>query len=91
MNIKPVKTRIFRENDDVGLFIRIHIKKIPEKSVLVIASKIVALAEGRALHTAGYARKEKLIREESEQAMKTKYAWLTVKDGMVMANAGIDE
>ena len=35
--------------------------------------------------------KEKLIRQESELAIPTKYVWLTVKDGTVMASAGIDE
>ncbi|MBI4121782.1 MAG: coenzyme F420-0:L-glutamate ligase, partial [Parcubacteria group bacterium] len=35
--------------------------------------------------------KEKLIRAESDLAVPTKYVWLTVKDNMVMASAGIDE
>ena len=36
-------------------------------------------------------QKETLIRRESDAALKTKLAWLTVKSGMVMTNAGIDE
>ncbi len=35
--------------------------------------------------------KERLIRAESDLAIPTKYVWLTLKDGMVMASAGIDE
>ncbi len=35
--------------------------------------------------------KENLIRKESDFAIETKYAWLTIKDGVVMASAGIDE
>lgn len=91
MQIKPIKTRIFHENEKILSFIFKYVKKIPEKSVLVITSKIIALSEGRTVSGAGKRAKEKLIKSESEFAMKTKIVWLTVKDGMVMANAGIDE
>ncbi|OGY85797.1 MAG: hypothetical protein A3G01_03850 [Candidatus Kerfeldbacteria bacterium RIFCSPLOWO2_12_FULL_43_9] len=68
-----------------------YFKKLPEKSVVVITSKIVALAERRTAIAENAQMKEKLIRAESEFAIPTKYVWLTVKDGMVMASAGIDE
>ena len=91
MIIKPIKTRVFKEREDLVAFIAHYFKKIPEKSIVVVTSKIVALAEGR-MALAGDARtKEKLIRAESEYAIRTKYVWLTIKDGMVMASAGIDE
>jgi len=91
MEIKAIKTRIFHEDENLISFILKYFKKIPERSVLVITSKIVALSEG---HTAEYKNereKAKLIKRESEFALKTKLTWLTIKDGMVMANAGIDE
>lgn len=91
MIIQPIKTRIFQEGDDLFSFIAEHFKKIPEKSVVVITSKIVALAEKRTAVALNDKMKEKLIRKESEFAIPTKYVWLTVKDGMVMASAGIDE
>ena len=50
--------------------------------------KIVSLAEGR---TADVYRKEELIHKESVWSLKTQHVWLTIKDGHVMANAGIDE
>ena len=37
------------------------------------------------------AQKERLIVRESDAALKTPLAWLTLKDGMIMTNAGIDE
>jgi F420-0:gamma-glutamyl ligase len=49
------------------------------------------LAEGRTAQYINKAEKTKLIKNESELAIKTKYTWLTIKDGMVMASAGIDE
>ena len=91
MKITPIKTRVFEENEDLISFILRYIKNIPEKSVLVITSKIVALSEGLTVSDVSISSKEKLIKSESDFAIKTKYTWLTIKDGMVMASAGIDE
>src|SRR3989338_470716 len=91
MQVKTIKTRIFQENENLLKFILKYIKRIPENSVLVITSKIVALSEGRVVECKDKNQKIKLIKEESDFAIKTKYTWLTIKDGMVMANAGVDE
>lgn len=91
MTIRPIKTRVFREGDDLLAFITDYFKKLPEKSVIAVTSKIVALAEKRTAVAETVQAKEKLIRKESDRAIPTKYVWLTVKDGMVMASAGIDE
>ncbi|OGL87246.1 hypothetical protein A3I40_03335 [Candidatus Uhrbacteria bacterium RIFCSPLOWO2_02_FULL_48_12] len=91
MIIQPIKTRIFQEGDDLFGFITDYFKKLSEKSVIAVASKIVALAEKRTAVVENVQMKEKLIRKESELAIPTKYVWLTVKDGTVMASAGIDE
>ncbi|KKU75685.1 MAG: hypothetical protein UY01_C0006G0014 [Candidatus Nomurabacteria bacterium GW2011_GWB1_47_6] len=95
MQIKVVKTRIFREHEELIPFIFKYIKKLPEKSVLVITSKIVALSEGRTreidLSVPHDKMREQIIRSESEYMLRTKYTWLTIKDGVVMSSAGIDE
>jgi F420-0:gamma-glutamyl ligase len=91
MFIKAIKTRIYKENEPLLEFILEHIKKLKEKDVLVITSKIVALGEGRTMVVKNKKEKEKIIKQESEFAIKTKWAWLTIKDGIVMASAGIDE
>src|SRR3989338_2500323 len=91
MIILPIKTRVFQEGNDLFAFITGYFRKLREKSVVVVTSKIVALAEKRTAVAENIQTKEKLIRAESEFAMPTKYVWLTVKDGMVMASAGIDE
>lgn len=95
MQVLPIKTRIFQENEDLFKFIFKYLKKIPKKnlehSVLVVTSKIVALAEGRTVLCKNEKEKITLIKKESDFAIKTKDAWLTIKDGMVLANAGIDE
>lgn len=91
MIIRPIKTRVFQEGDDLFVFITDYFKKLSERSVIVVTSKIVALAERRTAVAENEQMKEKLIRAESDLAIPTKYVWLTVKDGMVMASAGIDE
>ena len=91
MLLTPIKTSIFKEGDDLIKFITNHVKKLPNKSILVVTSKIVALSERRTHPIYNKHTKEELIKKESEWAMETKYTWLTIKDGMVMSSAGIDE
>lgn len=91
MIIRPIKTRIFREGEDIFVFVTSYLKKIPERTIIVVTSKIVALSENRTVLVKDARAKAKLIRRESDLAMPAKYVWLTVKDGMVMASAGIDE
>ena len=91
MNITPITTKVFAENEDLFAFVLRHIKRIPERSVIVITSKIVALSEGRTAKLGTEKEKEALIRSESEFALETEYVWLTIKDGMLVANAGVDE
>lgn len=95
MKISAIKTRIFRENEDLLSFILKYVKKIPENSILVITSKIVSLSEGRTVSIdKNLSREEmrtKIIKSESNFMLRTKHTWLTIKDGMVMASAGIDE
>jgi len=95
MKIKPIKTRVFYENEDLLEFIFKYVKKIPEKSILVITSKIVALSEGRTVSidtTIPHDKmRERIIKSESDFMFRTKHTWLTIKDSMVMSSAGIDE
>ena len=91
MIVKPIKTCIFKEGENLFSFVVKYFKKLPEESIVVVTSKIVALSEKRTAIIKNNKTKEKLIRKESEFALRTKYVWLTIKDGMAMASAGIDE
>ena len=91
MNIKTIHTKVFEENEDLFAFVTRYIKKVPERSVIVITSKIVALSEGRTRIVKTEKEKDALIKEESEFAIKTPIVWLTIKDGALIANAGVDE
>jgi len=87
MHVTCVKTRIFKEGEELFAFVSSHVPKLNDGSILVVTSKIVALAEGR---IADLKDKDRIIKQESTWAVKTKYVWLTEKDGMILANAGVD-
>lgn len=91
MIIKPIKTAVFKPRENLLTFISRCIPDLIEGDVLVVTSKIVALSEGRLRKITDLAGKEKIIRAESKFSLKTKWAYLTIKDNLVMANAGIDE
>ncbi len=94
MQVMPIKTRIFQLGENLVDFILEHIKDTGERDIIVITSKIAALAENRVVPHRGENlehQKEELIKAESDTAIRTPYTWLTLKDGLVMASAGIDE
>lgn len=91
MHVHPIKTRVFKEGENLFAFVQKHVPRIKDGSILVITSKIVALAEGRIANIKDKKTKEKLIRAESDFALPTKWVWLTIRGGFVMPNAGIDE
>jgi len=91
MEIQAIKTKIFPPRHNLVEFIRTNIKTLPNKSILVVTSKIVALSEGRVSFYKNEKAKIALIKSESDWAIKTKHAWLTIKDGMILPSAGIDE
>ena len=91
MKIKTIKTRIFKPSENLIKFIEDYLPEIKEETVLLITSKIVALSEGRLVKISGDKEKVELIKKESDFCVRSKYAYITIKDGMVMASAGVDE
>ena len=91
MLIQPIKTRVFKEGEPLLPFIVRHVKGVKNGSIIVITSKIVALSEGRVRRIKDARTREHIIKSESQWRMRTKYTWLTIKDNMVMASAGVDE
>ncbi|MGB2578430.1 coenzyme F420-0:L-glutamate ligase [Elusimicrobium simillimum] len=91
MKLTPIKTRIFEEKENLTNFIFNHIPKISEGAIIVLSSKIAALSGGRTLPQLSKKDYEALIKKESSYALKTYLCYFTIKDGMVMTNAGIDQ
>lgn len=86
MQVKAIKTEIFKEGGSLLEFIQIHIPRISEGSIIAVTSKIVSLSENRTSHE----RMQTLVRKESNFFIKTKLAYLTLTKGMLIPNAGID-
>lgn len=91
MQILPLKTRIFRENEDLFSFVLKYKKKLKENSILVVTSKIVSLSEGRFVNYIDEKQKKDLIKKEGDFFLDDKNILFSVKDSMVMAFAGVDE
>ncbi|HUT85936.1 MAG TPA: coenzyme F420-0:L-glutamate ligase [Elusimicrobiales bacterium] len=91
MQIKTIKTRVFKEGENLLSFVNSCVPKIKDKSILVITSKIIALAEKRTVPFKSEKEFEKLIKSQSSIAIKSKPVWFTVKDDILMPNAGIDK
>ena len=88
MKIIAIKTVRFKEKQNLPEFIFKNLPRVKDGSIIAVSSKVAALWEGR---VAPAADREKLIKQESSAAIKTKLCYFTIKDGMVMTNAGIDE
>ena len=95
--IKPIKTDKFYLGDDLFAFLDKHLTDVREKDIVVVTSKIVALAEKRVVKKKAGTKAEKhaLVRKEADYflpAEKSQYNFmLTIKDGTLAVNAGIDE
>lgn len=91
MQVTAVHTEVFVEKADLPAFVVRFIASVREKTILAVSSKVVALWKGCTAAYENAAQKEALIVQQSQAALKTPLAWLTIKDGMIMTNAGIDE
>ena len=91
MKVTPVHTPVFKEGESLPQFIATQISVVKEKTIVVVSSKLTGLWKKCTVPYKNAAQKEKLIVQESQAALKTQLAWLTIKNGMVMTNSGIDE
>lgn len=97
MKVKAIKTKLFKppKDDLLGEIIK-RIKRLHERSVLVIASKVVSIHQGRCIPKAKVPHKDELIQKEADRylprsAVPNGYAVLTVKNNILIPTAGIDE
>lgn len=97
MIITVVKTPLIKPGDNLFDVIKNSIDKIPEKSVLVITSKIISFCQNRVVKktTGDKSEKHKLVKQEADYYLgphSSKYnIMLTIKGYTLAVNAGIDE
>lgn len=99
MKVTAIKTRKFLPpKDDLFSLLKESFSKIKlkEKSIIVVTSKIVSIWQGRCLSIEKGVTKDMLIKQEADMyidrdAIPGKFVILTMKDGILIPSAGIDE
>lgn len=104
MIVTSVKThKITQKDKDVLQILDRYIKKLPEKSVVAVTSKIVSICEGRIIRAQRLEfgiqnkknQKDRLVEKEADLYLPrhmSKYDFMiSIKRGIFTASAGIDE
>lgn len=97
MIVTPIKTRKITpgKDNDIRPILDKYLPKLKNRSVVAITSKILGICEGRAVPIIDKNEKRKLVIEESDLYLlpgENKYnIFLTVKNKLLVASAGIDE
>ena len=96
INIIPIKTRkVLPPKDDIKDILK-HLPKLKEGDVLVIASKIIAIHQGRCIMKQEVRSKNQVIKNEADYSLPIHKIGksdivLTIKDHTLIPSAGIDE
>ena len=94
LEVSAVQTKVFRSGESLSDFIvnSVEPRLIHESMVLAITSKIVSLAENRLVPKDSISKSELIDREADVNLGPIAYgSILTIKEGMMIASAGIDE
>lgn len=95
MKVTAIKTKKVEVGDKLFDILDQSLPKLKEKDVVVIASKIVAITQGRVIKNDGKIDKTQLIKKEADLYLPEKYTTfgvhLTIKNNIIIASAGIDE
>lgn len=97
MHIQPIKTRILQPpKDDLLAVIKSTVKKLPEKSILAITSKVVAIWQGQCIPRDQVKSKDKLIISQADKYLNRNHVPQnavihTIKNNLFIPSSGIDE
>lgn len=98
VKITPIKThKITNKDKSIFQVLDRYIKKLPEKSIVAVSSKIISITEGRIVEIkkGDLDQKDELIKEESQFYLPrtiNKYGVsFTITNNILAAAAGIDE
>jgi putative folate metabolism gamma-glutamate ligase len=97
MQITTYKTHKVKQGDNLHTLLDIYLPRLEEKSIVLITSKIISICEGKILANDGKINKEDLIKKEADfyyiDNNLTQYGLVipTIKNSILIANAGVDE
>lgn len=94
MQVRAIKTPIVKLNDNLLEIIANNVPTLVEPSIIAVTSKIISLSQARVVKQ-GTIEKYDLITQEAEHIYaKTRNPYdlyITLKDGILIPSAGIDE
>lgn len=96
MKINAISTPIVQPGDNLLNLMKENLPPIPERSVIVVVSKILSYSQGRLVDFQGsLEEKQELIKQEADYylpAASSRYNLiLTIKNASLTVNAGVDE
>lgn len=94
LKVTPLRTEILRLNENLAEFILRNMKgiQLKEGAILAVTSKIVSLSEGRVVAQNSIDKASLIKREADHDLGEVGYGCrLTIKDGLFIPSAGIDE
>lgn len=94
MHVKAIKTHRIESNDSLQAVLDQYVQEIVDGDILVITSKILSVIQGRVV-SKDVILKRSLIYQEADWVLETNdnlyNFYLTIKNGMLIPSAGIDE
>lgn len=94
LQVQAIPTRIFRVGESLAQFVhqQVPAELVQEQMVIAVTSKIVSLAEKRLVDRSALSKAELVRREADHNFGEVAYGcFLTVKHGLFIPSAGIDE
>ncbi len=93
MRAEAVETNIYHLGDDFKSFLMENVKgRLKEGDILAVTSKVVSLSENRIVPKSSIEKKDLIFQEADRYLGEIEYGChLTVKQGLLIASAGVDE
>ncbi len=91
MYVHAYKTHIIQPHEDILMILDTHLPLLEERDIVFITSKIISLCEGR-LVAKETVNKRALVQQEADAFLDHSQEFmLTIKNGLLIPAAGIDE
>ena len=95
MKVTAIKTKKVEAGDSLFDVLDGSLPNLKENDVVALASKIVAITQGRVIKNDGKIDKVDLVKKEADLYLPEEYVnfgvFLTIKNNILIASAGIDE
>ena len=95
MKVTPIKTKKIVVGDNLYKILDKYLPKLEEGDIVAVASKIISICQGDVVKNDGKITKFEIIKREAGFYLPEEYVnygiYLTIKNNMFVASAGVDE